>query len=120
MEPTKSKAFAVLVAVFLGGFVSGAVALRIYHQQTAQAGSPPGIDLHSQPGVVAEHLRDELALSDAQTTQVEEILDYCIMREADLLTQGRQLKVEARERIYELLDAEQRKKFENVFDGSSH
>jgi Spy/CpxP family protein refolding chaperone len=118
MEPTKSKAFAVLVAVFLGGFVSGAVALRIYHQQTAQAGSPPGIDLHS--AAAAQHLRDELALSDAQTAQVEEILDYCIMREADLLTQGRQLKVEARERIYELLDSEQRKKFEHVIDGSSH
>jgi Spy/CpxP family protein refolding chaperone len=118
MEPSKSKAFAILVAVFLGGFVSGAVALRIYHQQTAQADAPR-IDLHSQPGVVAQHLRDELVLSDAQTAQVEEILDYCIMREADLLTQGRQLKVEARERIYELLDAQQRKKFENVIDAST-
>jgi MFS family permease len=71
------------------------------------------------PGVVAQHLRDELVLSAAQTAQVEEILDYCIMREADLLTQGRQLKVEARERIYELLDAQQRKKFENVIDAST-
>lgn len=117
MEPSKTKAFAVLVAVFLAGFVSGAVALRIYHQQTAQA---ERIDLNSQPAIVTQHLRDELSLSETQTAQVEEILDYYIMHEADLLTQARQLRVEARERILELLNEEQRKKFENVIETSSH
>ncbi len=116
MEPTKTKAFAVLVAVFLGGFVSGAVALRIYHQQTAQA---ERIDLNSQPGVVTQHLRDELGLSETQTAQVEEILDYYIMHEADLLTQTRQLRLEAKKRILELLDEQQRKKFESVMEASS-
>lgn len=120
MEPSKNKAFAVLVAVFLGGFVSGAVALRIYHQQTAEAGTAR-IDLHAQPGLVAQHLREELVLSEAQTSQVEEILDNCIMREADLMTQTRQLKLEAKQRILELLNDEQRKKFTVVMDeASSH
>jgi hypothetical protein len=117
MEPSKNKAFALLVAVFLSGLVSGAVALRIYHQQTAQAGSEsPRIDLHAQPGVVAKHLRDELALTDDQVAQVEDVLDECIMREADLLMQTKQLRAEARQRILELLNDQQRKKFATVID----
>jgi hypothetical protein len=113
MEPSKGKAFAVLVAVFLGGFVSGAVALRVYHQQTAGA---ERIDLHSQPEIVAGHLRQELALSDAQTAQIEEILDDCIMREANLLMQTTQLRAQARQHILELLNDEQRDKFPSVID----
>jgi hypothetical protein len=117
MYPSKRKAFAVLMTIFLGGAVSGAVAMRIYHQQTAEAGSSPqGIDLHAQPGVVATHLRDELALSDEQVAQVEDILDDCIMREADLLMQTKQLRVEARQQILELLNGDQRQKFATVIE----
>jgi hypothetical protein len=117
MDACKSKAFAVLMAVFLGGAISGAVGMRVYHQQTAEAGSgPPRIDLHSQPGVVAAHLRDELALTDEQGAQVEDILDECIMREADLLMQTKQLRVEARQRILDLLNDGQRQKFATVIE----
>jgi hypothetical protein len=117
MEPSKNKAFAVLVAVFLGGIVSGAVGVRVYHQQIAQAGSDsPRIDLHAQPAVAAKHLRDELALTEDQVAQVEDVLDQCIMREADLLMQTKQLRAEARQRILELLNDEQRKKFASVID----
>jgi hypothetical protein len=117
MEPSKNKAFAVLVAVFLGGVVSGGVGARVYHQQGAQTGSAPTrIDLHAQPGIVAKHLRDELALSDDQMAQVEDILDECIMREADLLMQTKQLRTEAKQRIRELLNDEQRQKFTTVID----
>lgn len=115
MEPSKNKAFAVLTAVFLAGIVSGALAVRVYHQQTAQADSMR-LDLHSQPGVVANHLRQELALSEAQTAQVEEILDDCIMREANLLMETKQLRAKARQHILELLNDEQRKKFTTVID----
>jgi hypothetical protein len=117
MEPSKNKAFAVLVAVFLAGVVSGAVGVRVYNQQIAQAGSSsPRIDLHAQPGVVAKHLRDELALTEDQVAQVEDILDECIMREADLLMQTKQLRAEARQHILELLNDGQRKKFNTVID----
>jgi hypothetical protein len=117
MEPSKNKAFAILVAVFLSGVVSGGVGLRVYYQQTALAGSdPPRIDLHARPGVVARHLRDELGLSENQVAQVTDVLDECIMREADLLMQTKQLKSEARQRILELLDEQQRKKFISVID----
>jgi hypothetical protein len=117
MEPSKNKAFAILVAVFLCGVVSGMVGLRIYYQQTAQAGSVPlTIDLHAQPEVVAKHLRDELSLSEDQMAQVTDVLDECIMRDADLLMQSKRLKSEARQRILELLNEQQRKKFNAVFD----
>jgi hypothetical protein len=117
MEPSKNKAFAVLVAVFLSGVVSGAVGLRIYHQHiTAAASGSEGIDLHAQPGVVAKHLRDELALTEDQVAQVEDVLDECIMREADLLMQTKQLRSEAKQRILQLLNDQQRKKFATVID----
>jgi hypothetical protein len=117
MEPSKNKAFAVLVAVFLSGIVSGAVGLRVYHRHTSPADSDsPRIDLHAQPGVVAKHLRDELALSEDQMAQVEDILDECIMHEADLLVKARQLRAEARQHILQLLNDEQRKKFATVID----
>jgi hypothetical protein len=106
-----------LVAVFLGGIVSGAVGVRVYHQQIAQAGTESSpIDLHAQPGVAAKHLRDKLALTEDQVAQVEDVLDQCIMREADLLMQIKQLRADARQRILELLNEEQRKKFTTVMD----
>jgi hypothetical protein len=117
MEPSKNKAFAILVAVFLSGVVSGAVGLQIYHQHTtAIASGSEGIDLHAQPRVVAKHLRDELELTGDQVAQVEDVLDECIMREADLLMQTKQLRAEARQRILELLNEQQRKKFATVID----
>jgi hypothetical protein len=120
MEPSKNKAFAILVAVFLSGVVSGGVGLRIYYQQTAHADTDSQrIDLHARPGVVAKHLRDELALSEDQVAQVTDVLDECIMREADLLMQTKQLRSEARQRILELLNENQRKKFVSVIDEGS-
>ncbi len=120
MEPSKNKAFAILVAVFLTGVVSGGVGLRIYYQQTASANTDSQhIDLHAQPGVVAKHLRDELSLTESQVAQVTDVLDECIMREADLLMQTKQLKSEARQRILELLNEQQRKKFIQVIDKTS-
>jgi hypothetical protein len=117
MDACRNKAFALLIGVFLGGVVSGAVGLRIYSQQVAEARSgPPAIDLDSQPGMVAEHLRQELDLNEAQVAQVEEILDDCIMREADLLMQIKQLKGSARQEILDLLEPNQRQKFDTVIE----
>ena len=117
MEPSKNKAFAVLVVVFLSGIVSGAAGLRVYRQHTTSPDSDsPRIDLHAQPGVVAKHLRDELALTEDQVAQVEDVLDECIMHEADLLMRAKQIRTEAKQRILELLNDEQRKKFASVIE----
>jgi hypothetical protein len=117
MDACRNKAFALLIGVFLGGVVSGAVGLRIYSHQVAEARSEPRpIDLDSQPGMVAQHLRQELDLNEVQVAQVEDILDNCIMQEADLLMQIKRLKGSARQQILDLLEPNQRQKFDTVIE----
>ena len=114
MEPYKNKACALLAGVFLAGLVTGALAVRVYYSQAAKADSAH--HLPTNPAEAAKHLRDDLTLSESQTAQVEDILDDCIMREADMLMQTKQIRLEARQRISALLNDEQRIKFDKVID----
>lgn len=114
MEPYKNKACALLLGVFVAGLVTGALGMRVYFIQDAQANSAHR--LPANPADAAKHLRDELTLSDGQMAQVEDILDECIMREADMLFQTKQIRLEARQRIAALLSEDQRLKFAKVID----
>ena len=106
VESCRGKAFAILLLVFLGGAVSGAVGVKVYNRQMAvtEKGSHEAV----------EHLRVELGLNGSQVRRVQSILDECIMKEADHLTQIKGIKDDGRERILKLLNEQQRRKFQQV------
>ena len=109
VEFYKGKIFTVLFAVFLGGAAAGGIGVKVYQDHTRHP-SEPVIDL--KPYQMVQHLADELALNEQQFGEIQAVLDECIMKEADMMNRIQMLRTEGRKRISELLNSEQREKFE--------
>ena len=104
------KAFAVLGAVFLAGASLGALGMRAFEHST-----PHGSQSRERVVEVAvAGLKAELDLSPDQVKKVHMILDESIMLEADHLAQIQKIQENGRGQILQLLDHEQRVKFDRV------
>ena len=110
VESYRGKAFLILLIVFLGGAVGGAVSTKIFNPKVAE---PTGASSHvHKPSLAVDHLREELDLDADQVGQLQSILDHCIMKEADLLSQIEFVKQEGHQRILKILNEKQRGKFD--------
>ncbi len=120
LDACRGKALTVLVLVFVGGAASGVIGSHVFEGVTA---SPSAVntpdDLSDTKLEALAHLREELVLDAAQVQQVREILDQCIMHEADLMMQIRVNQSSSRERILQTLNEQQRYKFESELFGIS-
>ena len=114
VDACRGKALTVLVLVFLGGAASGVIGSHFVDRVAVAEPDPKTTVALRDPKLVAlEYLRDELVLDSSQVQQVREILDQCIMHEADLLMRIRVNQNSGRERILKLLNPEQRSKFQS-------
>lgn len=110
---TRLKIWLVLVAVFLLGSVTGAALSGLYRSRASGTGRESRERaMHER----FEKMRQELNLTDQQTTQVRAILDetrneYRALRE-ELRPKFDEPRMKARARIRALLDPEQQKKFD--------
>lgn len=111
-ESCTTKAWAILLVVFLGGVASGVLVQRAIAPATAP--EVAGANSQMEPAEAVEHLESELSLTQDQTQQVRGILDECIMQEADLMKQIEMIKTQGRERIAQVLDEPQRTKFQTM------
>ncbi|MCB9385649.1 MAG: hypothetical protein H6509_13620 [Bryobacterales bacterium] len=107
----REKALGILAIVFVAGLATGVLGTRAYDRHADAANSDP---LQQQVAVAMDRLRGDLNLNDEQAERVQAILDHYIMFEADLLSQVRSLQQQGRKEILEVLDAEQRSKFETM------
>jgi len=106
------KALAILALVFMGGLTLGVVGMRVLNSQPVPISEQhSGPFHHREAGMAVEELRVELGLRDDQVTAVHMILDESIMEETNLLDQLQAVQTDGRARILELLDSEQRSKF---------
>jgi hypothetical protein len=93
-------AFAVtLVLVFLTGAAAGAVAHNLMHH--------PTYDTAVGRALYFERLQRELNLTPAQSEQMQSVLN-------DFWQYYRTVLSESKQRVEQILDAEQRKKFERI------
>src|SRR6185369_11106662 len=99
-----------LVLVFLAGAVVGGLAmdLRVHNRQR-----PVAFDTAQGKALYFEHLRKELDLTPAQAEQMQSVLDDFWQYYRTVLTDGKQ-------RVEALLNAEQRKKFEQLLQQQLH
>ena len=109
VESYRGKAFLILLIVFLGGAVAGAVSTKIFAPKVVEIGVAPH---EHEASVAVDHLREELDLDPDQVEQLQGILDYCIMKEADLLSRIELAKKDGRQRILKILNEQQRGKFD--------
>ena len=110
VESYRGKAFLILLIVFLGGAVAGAVSTKIFSANVVEP--TKGSSHVHKPSVAVEHLRQELDLDADQVSQLQGILDHCIMKEADLLSQIEFVKEDGHQRILKILNEQQRGKFD--------
>ena len=109
------KIWLVLVAVFLLGSVTGAALTGLYRSRASGGGRDSRERaMHER----FEKMRQELGLTEEQTTQVRAILDetrneYRTLRE-ELRPRFDEPRTKARARIRALLNAEQQKKFDTL------
>jgi len=109
----QGQAVALLVGVFLIGVGSGAVGMRAYEHQTHKPGAVNYV-YGTDTDAAVDRLEEELGLRPDQIEKVTAILDESIMQEADLLYQVRRIQDQGRRRILDVLDAEQKAKFEDL------
>jgi Spy/CpxP family protein refolding chaperone len=101
---TKAKIWLVLVAVFVLGAVTGGALTGLYRSRASSSNA--GRDSRDRAMKERfEKLRQELNLTDQQTTQVRAILE-------ELRPRFDEPRLKARTRIRELLNTDQQKKFD--------
>ena len=117
IDSCKGKAFAILFFVFAAGMAAGGFSVTVYqrHMGATTVAAPLGGHEH-QPMMAVERLRRQLNLNEVQFVEMQSVLDECIMKEADLLTQLALTRTDGRQRIMKILDTQQQQKFEVLLD----
>ena len=107
----REKALGILAVIFVAGLATGILGTRGYDRYVEKKTANP---LEQQSAVAIERLRRDLSLDEEQANKVRTILDEYIMMEADLLSQVHTLQQQGRSEILEVLDPDQRTKFETM------
>ena len=112
----KAKIWLVLVAVFVLGAVTGGALTGLYRSRASSAAGRDSRDRAMKERF--EKMRQELSLTDDQTTQVRAILDetrneYKNLRE-ELRPRFEEPRMKARAKIRALLNPDQQKKFDTL------
>ena len=111
----RTKARLVIMAIFVFGFVGGALSMRLYTRATATA-KPP--DVERPRHYFFETLNDKCKLSVDQQAQIKAICDDTFNKFHDIGKQVEpqmdQARQEGRERIRAILTKDQLPKFEEL------
>lgn len=106
---------AVLLLVFVGGALAGALALKVrWTGAPRPSASVPWLE--SDKVLYLENLKRELDLTPEQSQKIEQVLDDLVMFYQNLQTQMDDLRAQGKKRILQVLTEEQKKKFEKRLD----
>jgi hypothetical protein len=105
----KAVCLATLALVFLAGGMVGAVAMNLGHKRLHAASSP--IWTVSGKAMYLDRVKKDLDLSPEQSQQMESILD-------DFAQYYRTVLVDGKQRMFQILNADQRRKFEKMIEES--
>jgi len=111
-----SQVLGLLVLVFVAGALSGAFAYRMV--RVAQKSSAGANILNLKESSSLAQLQRELALTPEQTKQVQAIIDDYKRYYGNIQDQFEEVRATGKNRIVQVLDPEQRQKFEKLMAGS--
>lgn len=112
------RVLAVLLLVFLAGGLSGAIAVRVMRSRLTVAGGPRGVTplptaWANKDGFLGR-CKKELDLRPEQAQKISAVLDDYKMYYQNLQEQLDEVRVTGKGRILEILDEDQKKKFEKL------
>ncbi len=111
MDDCKGKLAGMVAVIFLTGMASGALTMSLVERYWLR---PRALELERQ--VALEHFRGELELNEQQARAVEAIVDELLMQQADLMEQFRNRRISGQDRLFQVLNEEQRKRLKKVLD----
>lgn len=109
MDSCKGKLYGMVVLIFVCGVAVGGIGTHFVEQHwRSEAGQ-----IEAQ--LAMEHFRQELELNEEQARQVEAILDEFIMSQAELMSQFQTSRLSGHDRIVQILNDDQRRRFQEVW-----
>jgi t-SNARE complex subunit (syntaxin) len=112
MESCKGKLAGFVALIFVSGMAVGAVATKLADRY---AHPPHALTLsEDEMATAVQHLHQELELNEEQARAVEAILDEFIMQQADLMSQFRTSRLSGHDRLLQILNEDQRQRFQKV------
>jgi hypothetical protein len=103
-----------LLLVFLCGASAGALTVRLASNRAARGSSPAWKDGTTGKEISLDRFRRELNLTGDQAKQMESILDDFFMYYQTLQAQMDEVRGSGKSRILNILNEEQRKRFEKM------
>jgi hypothetical protein len=103
----------ILFLVFLTGSAAGALAMRYSQKAIASVKPQPSLKENGKE-ISLQRLKKELNLTTEQAAEIETILDDFMLYFQTLQTQIDDVRANGKERIMQLLNAEQREKFSRM------
>ena len=108
----KGKLFGLVSLIFLSGMVVGAFTMNLAERYWLRP--KPLVLTEAEKEMALQHFYRELELNEAQARAIEDILDEFIMQQADLMVRFKTSRLSGHDRIVQILNEEQRKRFKKV------
>ena len=113
MDGCKGKLVGMVGVIFLSGMAAGAITMNLVDRYWL---NPPALAFDEAGKRMAfQHFQNELALDASQARAMESILDEFIMEQAELMNEIQNSRLAGQNRIIQILNEDQRKRFERVF-----
>ena len=109
----KLKLFGMVTFIFACGFATGAFSWSLVQRHPRP--QPLILSEEDKPAAL-DHFYRELELDEQQARAIESILDEFIMQQADIMSRYRTSRSSGHDRIYQILNDDQRKRFKKVLD----
>lgn len=115
------KILSVLLVVFATGAMTGALCMRLGLHERLHA-SPAGTSLKDPKAMAGwrERCKKELSLSDEQAQKLDSILDDYKLYYQSLQDQIEEVRATGKSRIMQVLNSEQKAKFEKLLNEAPH
>jgi hypothetical protein len=110
----KFKLLGMVAFIFASGMMTGAFTWHVVGRRLLPP-KPPVLSAEDKAAAM-DHFARELELTEQQAQAVESILDEFIMEQADILARYRTSRTSGHDRLYQVLNEEQRKRLKKVLD----
>jgi hypothetical protein len=110
----KFKLLGMVAFIFTCGMVTGALTWHVVGRRLLPP-KPPVLSAEDKAAAM-EHFARELELTEQQALAIESILDEFIMEQADILARYRTSRTSGHDRLYQVLNEEQRKRLRKVLE----
>jgi|SRR5712692_4817778 t-SNARE complex subunit (syntaxin) len=111
---SKNRLYGLVALIFVCGLAVGGITIHMADRHWAAKQTAVLTEAEKQAAV--EHFRQELELNPEQAKAIEDILDGFIMQQANLMQQFRSSRISGHDRILQILNEDQRKRFKKVLD----